>query len=101
MVGDTANIEREGQRSAAGDSEPSPAREPLGRYHAVKFRQGHKRNNGDQEQKRNRGAEMYDQDQGWQDTKSADESFQAGLLLAEDLVMRHAEAPFTLLIIDD
>jgi hypothetical protein len=44
---------------------------------------------------------MYDQDQGWQNTESADESFQAGLLLAEDLVMCHTEASFTELIIDD
>jgi hypothetical protein len=44
---------------------------------------------------------MNDQDQGWQNTESADESFQAGLLLAEDLFRRHTEASFTLLIIDD
>jgi hypothetical protein len=44
---------------------------------------------------------MNEEDQRWKNTKSADESFQAGLLSAENLFMRHPEASFTVLIIND
>jgi hypothetical protein len=44
---------------------------------------------------------MNDQDKRWKNTESTDESFQAGLLAAGNLFMRHTEASFTLLIIDN
>ena len=44
---------------------------------------------------------MNEQYKGGKNTESTDKSFQAALLSAEDLFMRHTEASFTLLIIDN
>jgi hypothetical protein len=44
---------------------------------------------------------MNEQTKGGKDTQSTDKSFQAALLSAQYLFMRHTEASFTLLIIDD
>ena len=67
----------------------------------VKFHQGKNSNNGDQEQEVKRRSIINEQGQRWKNTKSADESFQAGPLSTENLFMRLTEASFTLLIIDD
>jgi hypothetical protein len=47
------------------------------------------------------GAEVHDEDKRRENTESADKSFQARLLAAENLFMRHTEASFPLLIVAD
>ena len=48
-----------------------------------------------------RGAEADNQYQRWKNAEGTDESFQTGLLLAENLFMRQTETPFALLIVND
>jgi hypothetical protein len=100
-MADITDIKHEGKHATAGDSQPPPTCESFGRYHAVEFHKGKADHKDDQEQEVKGGAEVHEEREGGKNQESADDSFQAGLLSADNLFMRHPEAPLPLLIVND